>query len=346
LDLGDTGGTTNKDNFVDLGLGDVSILKHLLDGRHALAELGHAELLELGTGDVGVEVLTFCKSLAIDFSLMGRRKNSLGLLALGSKTTHGTSVALDVNTRLLLEGSDAEVDEDIVEVLTTKMGVTIGGLNFEDAVLDSQERHVKSATTKIEDEHIALALALFVETVGNGGGGGLVDDTLDVEASDGTGVLGGLTLRIVEVSGDSDDSVVHSFTEISLSDLLHLGKDHRRDLLSLELFSFALEVDTDERFLTGARLDAEGPESDVVLDGTVRELATDKTLGVEDSVCGISGGLIFGCVTDQSFFFCKGDVGGGSVDTLIVSYDFDTLVLPDTYARVGSSEIDADGSCG
>ena len=130
---------------------------------------------------------------------MGRRKNSLGLLALGSETTHGTGVALDVNTRLLLEGSDAEVDEDIVEVLTTKMGVTIGGLNFEDAVLDSKERHVKSATTKIEDEHIALALALLVETVGNGGGGGLVDDTLDVEASDGTGVLGGLTLRVVEV---------------------------------------------------------------------------------------------------------------------------------------------------
>jgi len=262
---------------------------------------------------------------------------------LGSKTTHGTSVALDVNTGLLLEGSDAEVDEDVVEVFTTEMGVTIGGLDLEDAVLDGQERHVKSATTEIEDENVALALSLLVETVGNGGGGGLVNDTLDVEASDGTGILGGLTLRVVEVSWDGDDGVVDSLAEVSLSDLLHLGEDHGGDLLSLELLGFALEVDADERLLTGARLDAEGPESDVILDGTVRELATDKTLSIEDGVSGISGGLIFGCVADQSFFFCEGDIGGGSVDTLIVSNDFDTLVLPDTYARVGSSEIDADG---
>ena len=224
------------------------------------------------------------------------------------------------------------------------MGVTIGGLNFEDAVFDSQERHVKSATTKIEDENIALALALLVETVGNGGGGGLVDDTLDVEASDGTGVLGGLTLRVIEVSGDSDDGVVDSLAEIGFSDLLHLGKHHRRDFLSLEFLGFTLEVDTDERLLTGARLDAEGPESDVILDGAVRELATDKTLGVEDSICWISGGLVFGCVTNQSFLFSEGDIRGGGVDTLIVCYDLDTFVLPHTYARVGSSEIDADGS--
>ena len=64
---------------------------------------------------------------------------------------------------------------------------------------------------------------------------------------------------------------------------------------------------------------------------------------VEDSICWISGGLIFGCVTNESFLLGEGDIGGGSVDTLIVSDDFDTLVLPDTYAGVGSSEIDADG---
>merc|ERR1712018_136679 len=182
LDLGDTGGATDEDDFVDLRLGDVGILEDLLDGRHALAELGHAELLELGTGDVGVEVLTLGERLAVDLGLMSRGKDSLGLLALGSEAAHGTGVALDVNAGLLLEGGDAEVDEDVVEVLTTKMGVTIGGLHFEDAVLDGQEGHIKSTTTKIEDEHVALALALLVKTVGNGGGGGLVDDTLDVEA--------------------------------------------------------------------------------------------------------------------------------------------------------------------
>ena len=66
LDLGDSGGTTDEDDFVDLSLGDVRILKDLLYGGHALSELGHAKLLELGAGDVDVEVLTFGEGLAED----------------------------------------------------------------------------------------------------------------------------------------------------------------------------------------------------------------------------------------------------------------------------------------
>jgi len=71
LNLGDSGGATNKDDLVDLRLADVSVLEDLLYGGHALAELGHAELLELSAGDVGVEILTLGESLTVDLGLMG-----------------------------------------------------------------------------------------------------------------------------------------------------------------------------------------------------------------------------------------------------------------------------------
>jgi hypothetical protein len=93
------------------------------------------------------------------------------------------------------------VDETVVKVLTTKVGVTGSGLDLEDALLNGEERDIEGTTTKVEDENVLLALGLLVETVGNGGGGGLVDDTEDLEAGNGTGVLGGLTLRVVEVGG-------------------------------------------------------------------------------------------------------------------------------------------------
>ena len=86
------------------------------------------------------------------------------------------------------------VDETVVEVLATKVGVTGGCLDLEDTLLDRQERNIKSSTTEIEDEDVALALHLLVETVCDGSRRGLVDNTEDVETSDGTRILGCLTL--------------------------------------------------------------------------------------------------------------------------------------------------------
>ena len=91
------------------------------------------------------------------------------------------------------------VDETVVEVLTTKVSVTSGGLDLEDTLLDGKERNIEGSSTEIEDEDVTLASGLLVKTVGDGSGGGLVDDTEDVETGDGTGVLGCLTLGVVEV---------------------------------------------------------------------------------------------------------------------------------------------------
>lgn len=78
------------------------------------------------------------------------------------------------------------------------MGVTGGGEDLEDAVVDGKERHIESSTTEIVDDDLRLA-TLLVETVGDGGSGRFVDDTENLETGDGTGILGGLTLSVVEV---------------------------------------------------------------------------------------------------------------------------------------------------
>ena len=160
-------------------------------------------------------------------------KNPLGLLTLSSQTSHGTSVTLDIDTSLFLEGSDTKVDEDVVEVLTTQVSVTISGLDLEDSFLDGEEGHIEGTTTEIEDDDVLLVL--LVKTVGNSGGGRLVDDTEDLESSDDTSVLGGLSLGVIEVGWDGDDGVLDILTEVRLSDFLHLGEDHGRDFLRAKL---------------------------------------------------------------------------------------------------------------
>jgi len=106
------------------------------------------------------------------------------------------------------------VHEAVVEVLTTQVSVTGGGLNLKDTLLNGEQGHIERATTQVEDEHVALTLHLLVETVRDSSGGRLIDDTEDVQARDETGILGGLPLRVVEVCGDGDDGVVDGAAEV------------------------------------------------------------------------------------------------------------------------------------
>ena len=112
-------------------------------------------------------------------------------------------------TYLSLELVGEVVHEPIVEVLSTQVGISSSRLDLEDTILDGQEGHIEGATAEIEDEDVALASLLLVKTICDGRRSRLVDDAEDVEASNETSVLGGLTLRVVEVSGYSNNSVVN-----------------------------------------------------------------------------------------------------------------------------------------
>lgn len=130
-----------------------------------------------------------------------------------------------------LEFLDEVVDESVIEIFTTQMSVTSGGLDFEDTLLDGQKGDIEGTTAEIEDEDISLPDDLLVEAVGDGSSSGLVDDTEDVKTRDDTGILGSLSLGVVEVRGDGDDCVGDDGTKVSFSGLLHLEEDHGRDFL-------------------------------------------------------------------------------------------------------------------
>ena len=106
------------------------------------------------------------------------------------------------------------------------MGVTGRGLDFEDTALDGQKGNIEGTATKVENEDVLLGFDLLVETVCDGSGGGLIDDTEDIETGDDTGVLGGLSLGVIKVGGHGDDGACDGATKVRLCNLLHLGEDH------------------------------------------------------------------------------------------------------------------------
>ena len=105
------------------------------------------------------------------------------------------------------------------------MGVAIGELDRNDAILDREKGDIEGAAAEVEYQNQLLLLGLTIESVRDGGScGRLVDDTEDVETRHGAGVLGGLALSIVEVSGDGDDSRRDWLGKILLGLLFQLGE--------------------------------------------------------------------------------------------------------------------------
>ena len=88
----------------------------------------------------------------------------------------------------------------------------------------------------------------------------------------------------------------------------------------------------------------EWPELDIALDTLVLILSSDESLGVEDGVGGVSGGLVLSGISDESLLLGEGNVGWGGVESLIVSDNFYLVVHPYSNAGVGCSKIDS--NCG
>jgi hypothetical protein len=227
LNLWDSGGPTDKNDLVDSRFSNTGVLKNVLDWWHTLFEEIHAEFLELSSGDVGVVILSLRKSLALDWGSMCGRKNSLGLFALGSESSESSGVLGNIDSRFLLEVGKAEIDKLVIEIFSTEMGVTVGSFYLEDTFLNGEEGDIESTTTEIEDKNFLLCLGLSIETVSNSSSGWLVDDSENFKSRDSSGILSGLSLGIVEISWDSDDSLFNWLSEISFSDFLHFDEDHR-----------------------------------------------------------------------------------------------------------------------
>src|SRR5579864_2599061 len=116
---------------------------------------------------------------------------------------------------------DFFVDErlqQIIDVVATEMGVAVGGEDLVDVALaggdELQHGNIEGAATEIVDGNVAPLF--FVQAVSQRGGSRFVDQAQDLKPSKFSSVLGGLTLRVIEIGGHGDDGAVNAFAEIGL----------------------------------------------------------------------------------------------------------------------------------
>ena len=133
-------------------------MEDLLDRFKSTTEEILAKFLETGTSKRGIEVNTLEKRVDFNRGLSSRRKSALGTFASGAQTTNSTRIRREIyiiiSNKLIesrhkkksktflifaLKLLDKVVDETVVKIFSTKMSVTSGSLDFENALFNSKE---------------------------------------------------------------------------------------------------------------------------------------------------------------------------------------------------------------
>lgn len=86
------------------------------------------------------------------------------------------------------------------------MGVSSCCLDFENAIVDGQERDIKGSSSKIVNHDLAL-ISCAIQPISYRRGGWLVHDSNDIQAGNGAGILRSLSLVVVEVGRNRDDRI-------------------------------------------------------------------------------------------------------------------------------------------
>ena len=223
-----------------------------------------------------------------------------------------------------------------VEVFTTKERVAVRRLHLEEAVVDLQDGDVERTTAEVID---CDGLRLFlVEPVGQCGGRRFVDDAQHFKTGDLAGVLGGLTLGVVEIGRNRDDGLFDLLAKIGFGGFLHLLKNHGADLRG-RIF---LTLHLDPGVAVAAIDDGVGNELLIFLDFRVAHAAPDQALDREDGVRGVGDRLTLGRLADEAFAVGEADNRGGGAGAFRVFDDAWLRPVHDGDAGVRGPEVDPD----
>lgn len=146
-----------------------------------------------------------------------------------------------------------------------------------------------------EESALATGDDFLVETVGNSSGSRLVDDTKNIHSGDGTSVFCSLSLRVVKVGRDGNNSVADGVAQVGLCSLLHLKENYGRDFFRRKLLLLSLVLHSDVG-LTSLVENGEGEVLGVRLDLGIVKLTANETIS---DVVGVHSGLVLGSITNQ-----------------------------------------------
>ena len=298
-------------------------MQHVVERRAAAAQQVGGHFLEVRAGQGLVQVHRGAvggHGQVLHGDAGGRGGGELLLRLLGGflQALQRDLVLGQVDAVLVLDFGDQPIDDLLIPVIATEVVVAVGGLDLDGGetvvvLADLQQGDIEGAAAEVEDQDALVFLALL-KAVGQSGCGRLVDDTQDIQAGDLAGVLGGLTLGIVEVCRAGDDGVGDGLAKVGLGVPLQLHQDLRGNLLRGPL----LAVDVDGPVGAHVALDGRNSAVNVGHGLTLGHFADKDLAGLGEGHHGRRGTGAFG-VDDNgglaTFKSCDAGIRGSQIDT-------------------------------
>ena len=287
----DTARAADQQDLGDIIRGKASVCHCLLHGANGRFDQMRGQLIELCTRQRHIQMLR-ARCVRGDIrqvDVRGGHAGQLDLRLLGRflQTLHRDLIVRQVNALCLLEFVHKVLHDALIEVVAAEVGVAVGGQNLDHAVADVQNGDIERAAAKVIDHD--LLLGFLVNAVSQRGRRRLVDDTLDLEARDLARVLGRLTLCVVKICRNGDDSLGNRAAQIGFRVGLQLLQNHRGNFLRGVLL--AVNVD----LVVGAHVTLDGRDGAlVVCDRLTLCDLTDHTLaGLRERHNGRGGAVAF-----------------------------------------------------
>ena len=340
--------TAHEDDLLEVAGAEPGVGEDRVGDLHRPRDEVSRQLLQLAAGQRALEMERRApggrrvEERKRDLRLLGEGQLQLGLLRRIAQPLQRHAVLAQVDAVLPGEGRHQPVDDPLVQILSAEEGVAAGGAHLVDAAVELQDRDVERSSAQIEDQDPALQTTPV--PVGDGGRGGLVEDAQDLQSGDGPGVLGGLTLPVVEVRGDGDDGLGHRLVEEGLGVGLEGGEHQCGELGQRGVPPAQLHA----HVVVGAGADRIGQAREALLDLGRGELAPDEPLGSVDRRLRIGDRLALGDRAHQPLVAARErHHRRRQVLSRAVGDDDRLPVLDRRDHAVGGTEIDADdGSAG
>ncbi|EKE74482.1 NAD-specific glutamate dehydrogenase [Celeribacter baekdonensis B30] len=341
-DFRHTGHPANQHDFVDVRGGETGIFESSLTRFDRVFDQVVHKAFQLRTGQFDHEVKRRAggrvhgNERLVDLGLAGGRQFDLGFFSRFFEALKGHFVFGQIDAMLFFELTREVVHDAHVEIFTTKERVAVGGLHFKHAITEFEDGHVECPAAKVIDRD-GFGFG-FVEAIGQSRSCRLVDDPQHFEASNLTGVFGGLALGVVKVSRNRDDGLGHFFAEIGLGGFFHLaenkGGDLRRRIFVATHFNPSVTI--------AAIDDAVGNEALVLFHFGVTDATTDQTFDGEHCVLRVGHSLTFGRLTNEAFIVGKADDRRRGTCTFSIFNNPGLRTIHDGNAGVGGPEVDTD----